>query len=95
MGEAISRRQIETISQRVLDYNKGYTKGVSFNDFIENHEVKPKLDKGKKRKNAKSSTFSTEIDDEVPITTTKGLRNIYDEGYLSNLWDICFPRRIR
>jgi hypothetical protein len=96
LGEAIRCRQIQTISQKVLDYNKGYTKGMSYNDFMQDYEPKKEgtKSKSKKRKNAKDADTNKHESDDIPIHTTKDLRNIYDDGYFSNLWDICFPRQL-
>jgi hypothetical protein len=97
LGDAIRQRHIKTISQKVLDFNQAYRKGMSFIDFMDDYEQKGKgmQRKSKKRKGANGTEMMPTESDDVSIHSTKDLRNIYDEGYLNNLWDICFPHTIR
>ncbi|KAI9340841.1 DHHC palmitoyltransferase-domain-containing protein [Obelidium mucronatum] len=95
----IKHQLVTEISRSVLEYNQNYGKVSKPSDSPTLDEAAPpakETAKGNMRRRNKKKTDTPDDtadapDENIPFTSLKQVRNIYNRGVFQNLWDTLFP----
>ncbi|KAI8899928.1 DHHC palmitoyltransferase-domain-containing protein [Globomyces pollinis-pini] len=91
LDAAIKAKQITEISSLVLKHNQNYKIGNNIESTEIVEEAKTKQRKGKKKVNR----LEEEEEIMVPLDNIQQLKNIYNNSFFNNLYEIAFPINIQ